>query len=32
MDRELYDKVSRWFEEHRDDMARDIMRLAPPES
>lgn len=27
MDRELYDKVSRWFEEHRDDMIGDIMRL-----
>lgn len=27
MDRELYDKVSRWFDEHRDDMTRDIMRL-----
>ncbi|MCI9321295.1 MAG: M20/M25/M40 family metallo-hydrolase [Lachnospiraceae bacterium] len=27
MDRELYDKVSRWFEEHREEMIGDIIRL-----
>jgi succinyl-diaminopimelate desuccinylase len=27
MDRELYDKVSRWFEEHREKMIGDIIRL-----
>lgn len=27
MDRDLYDKVSRWFEAHRDEMTEDIMRL-----
>ena len=27
MDRELYDKVSRWFEGHREEMIGDIMRL-----
>ena len=27
MDRELYDKVSAWFEEHREQMTEDIMRL-----
>ena len=27
MDRELYNKISRWFEDHRDEMTRDIIRL-----
>ncbi|MCM1539841.1 MAG: Sapep family Mn(2+)-dependent dipeptidase [Blautia sp.] len=27
MDRELYDKVSRWFDDHREEMTKDIMRL-----
>lgn len=27
MDRELYDKISRWFEDHQDEMTRDIIRL-----
>ncbi len=27
MDRELYDKVSVWFEEHREQMMKDIIRL-----
>ena len=27
MDRELYNKVSQWFEDHRDEMTRDIIRL-----
>lgn len=27
MDKDLYDKVSRWFDEHRDKMTEDIMRL-----
>lgn len=27
MDKELYDRISEWFDGHRDEMARDIMRL-----
>lgn len=27
MDRDLYDKVSQWFEAHRDEMTEDIMQL-----
>lgn len=27
MDRELYGRISRWFDEHRDEMTKDIMEL-----